>query len=84
MVHILKSVVSTIRNLDSKQNKCHFGEIWGHNFLTIRIILGISCTYATCRICRFGEISGVKKQQKFLQIQNKNNVILGRFWSHMF
>ena len=77
VVHILKSVVSTIRNLDSKQNKCHLERFGGHNFLTIRIILWISCTYTTCKTCRFGKISRVEKQQTFLQIQNKKKCHFG-------
>ena len=42
VVDIRKSVVSTataIRNLDSKQKNVILERFWGHNFLTIRIIL---------------------------------------------
>ena len=41
-VHILKPVMSTataIRNLDSKHKNVILERFWGHNFLTIRIIL---------------------------------------------
>jgi hypothetical protein len=43
----------------------------------MRIILRISCTYTTCKICRFGEISEFQKKQKFLQIRNKNKCHFG-------
>jgi len=34
--------------------------------------------------CRVGKIFGQQRLQFVVQIQNKKNVILGKFWSHIF